>query len=266
MWSVSHDAFHVEIGRPSGPQHALMRSGHASGILEGGGHSASWSLNYETGSPTYRLLPGGLYRGALAPTRPYSPNVDTVLSGSIAIDGATVVVDGVPGQQGHVAGSRQPERWAWAHCSDFLDEEAVLHAITAQGRRGPFTTPYLTFVGVLWQGRWVRLSKVSRRRDFGLGNWRVSLENRRYRLTGRVEAPPRALLRARYDDPDGRPRFCHNSEISSCRLALFERRAGGFEEVALLESRGTTHAEWAGRTAATRVEHAFVEIGGTDPA
>jgi hypothetical protein len=192
--------------------------------------------------------------------------VDTVLSGWIAIDGVALVVDGVRGQQGHLAGSRQPERWAWAHCSDFLDEEAVLHAITAQGRRGPFTTPHLTFVGVLWHGRWVRFSKFSRRREFGLGSWRVSLENRRYRLTGRVEAPTGALLRARYDDPDGEPRFCHNSEISSCRLALFERLAGGFEEVALLESRGTTHAEWAGRTAATRVEHEFVEIGGTDPA
>jgi hypothetical protein len=114
---------------------------------------------------------------------------------------------------------------------------------------------------VRWQGRWIRLSKWSRRRDFGLGSWKVDLENRTFRLTGRIEAPARALLRGRYEDPDGSLRYVHNSEIASCRLALFERRAGGFEEVALLESRGTTHAEWAGRTPASAVEREFTEVG-----
>jgi hypothetical protein len=70
------------------------------------------------------------------------------------------------------------------------------------------------------------------------------------------------MLRARYEDPDGRPRHCHNSEIASCRIALFERRAGGFEEVAVLESRGTTHAEWAGRTPAAAVAREHVEVAG----
>jgi hypothetical protein len=88
---------------------------------------------------------------------------------------------------------------------------------------------------------------------------RLDLESRRYLLTGRIEAPAIALLRARYEDPDGTPRYCHNSAIASCRLALFERRAGGFDEIALLESRGTTHAEWAGRTPAPQVEREFLE-------
>ena len=101
---------------------------------------------------------------------------------------------------------------------------------------------------------------MSRQRDFGLGSWRVRVESRRYRLTGRIEAPARAMIRARYQDPNDTPRYCHNSEIASSRLALFERRAGGFEEVALLESQGTTHAEWAGRTPAPQVEREFAEV------
>jgi hypothetical protein len=124
------------------------------------------------------------------------------------------------------------------------------------------TTPYITYVGVRWEGRWIRLAGVRRKPDFGLGSWRVDLESRRYRLTGRIEAPSIALLRARYEDPDGSARYCHNSEIASCRLALFERRAGGFDEVALLESRGTTHAEWAGLTPASQVEREFVDVSG----
>jgi len=191
-------------------------------------------LEFPTGEPTNRLLPDLLYRGSLAPTKPYSPNPSTRVSGTVTLDGRELRVEGAAAQQGHLAGGRHAERWAWANCSDFEGEEAVVQALTAQGRRGPLTTPYTTFVSVLWQGRWVRLSKVSGKRDFGLGTWRIDLANRRHRLTGRIEAPVAAMIRARYQDPDGVPRFCHNSEIASARLALFERKAGGFEEIALL--------------------------------
>lgn len=253
-WSISTEEFDVRI------QGTFMASGLAEGSIEVGGRSVSWKLEYPTGGDTYQLLPPALYRGQVAPTKPLSPNVDTRVSGWISVDGERAQIDRAPGQQGHLWGERHALRWAWAQCGDFMDEEAVVHALTAQGRRGPLTTPYVTFAGVRWDGRWIRFRRVSRRPDFGLGSWRMDLENRRYRLTGRIEAPASALLRARYEDPDGTPRYCHNSEIASCRLALFERRAGGFDEVALLESRGTTHAEWAGRTPAPQVEREFLEV------
>jgi hypothetical protein len=188
--------------------------------------------------------------------------VDTRVSGTLTIDGERLIVSDAPGQQGHLHGTRHAERWAWAHCADFLDEDAAVQALTAQGRRGPLLTPFVTFVGVRWGDDWLRLSKVGRRKDFGLGTWRIDVGDRRYRLTGRIEAPARALIRARYEDPDGSSRYCHNSEIASCRLVLFERRAWGFDEVALLESNGTTHAEWAGRTPALAVEREHVEVTG----
>lgn len=254
-WSFDTQSFDVRVGNTK------MASGHAGGSVDADGRTVSWQLDWPTGDPTYRLLPAAMYRGGIAPTKPYSPNVDTRISGSITVDGETSRIAGVPGQQGHLIGRAHAERWAWAHCGDFVGEEAVVHALTAQSRRGPLTTPYLTSIGIRWQGRWIRLVKWSRRRDFGLGTWKLDLGNRTFRLAGRIESPPRGMVRARYEDPDGTLRFVHNSEIASCRLALFERRAGGFEEVALLESRGTTHAEWAGRTPAAAVERTFVEVG-----
>jgi Tocopherol cyclase len=256
-WSMSTSAFAVRIGGD-----CFMSSGHAEGAIEGGDRTIRWELGYPTGGETYRLLPRPFYRGALAPTKPLSPNVSTRIEGTVWVDGDAAEIKDAPAQQGHLYGSRHAERWAWAHCAGFDGDESVLvHALTAQSRRGPFTTPFLTSVGVRWEGRWIRLQKLSRRRDFGLGRWKVDVENRRYRLTGRIEAPPRALLRARYEDPDGAERYCHNSEIASARLALFERRAGGFEEVGVFESRGTTHAEWAGRTPAEAVTSEFQEVG-----
>ncbi len=254
-WSRAEGGFGVALDANR------ISSGRAEGSVAGGGHQARWSLEWETGGPTYHMLPPALYRGPLLPTKPLSPNVDTLVSGTVTVDGETTRIAGAHGQQGHLYGSRHAERWAWAHCSDFEDEDAVVQALTAQGRRGPVLTPFLTAIGVRWQGKWIRLMKVNRRSDFRtIGRWNVDVGNRRYRLSGRIEAPIRSLLRARYEDPDGTPRFCHNSEIASCRLALFERKAGGFEEVALLESRGTTHAEWSGRTPAKVVEKEFIEV------
>jgi hypothetical protein len=259
QWSISTRAFDVRIGTNEDAM-SVMTSGHAEGTLRGDGHSVSWSLEYATGGETWRLLPDALYRGSIAPTKPFSPNPRTRFSGTIDVDGRRSTIIDAPGQQGHLFGSRHAERWAWAHCSGFEGEDVVVHALTAQGRRGPLLTPFVTSIGVLWQGRWVRLTKLGRRRDFGLGSWRVDLESRRYRLTGRIEAPARGMIRARYEDPDGTWRHCHNSEIASARLALFERRTGGFEEIALLDSRGTTHAEWAGRTPAAAVAREFIEV------
>ena len=254
---MSTHSFAVRIGGD-----CLMSSGHAEGSIEDGAGTIRWDLDYPTGGETYRLLPDPFYRGGLAPTKPFSPNVDTRITGTVWVDGAAAEIRDAPAQQGHLYGSRHAERWAWAHCASFDGDEAiVVHALTAQGRRGPYTTPFLTSVGVRWQGEWIRLGKLSRRRDFGLGTWKVDVGNRRFRLAGRIEAPVRAMLRARYEDPDGTERYCHNSEIASARLALFERRAGGFEEVGLFESRGTTHAEWAGRTPAAAVASEFWEVG-----
>ncbi|MFN2589338.1 MAG: tocopherol cyclase family protein [Actinomycetota bacterium] len=253
--TIAPDGFDVRIGE------TRFASGRSSGSLEGAGRTARWDLEFATGDDTYRLLPDVLYRGSLAPTKPLSPNVSTAITGMVEVDGEVAELNAVPAQQGHLYGSRHAQRWAWGHCSSFDDEDAVVQALTAQGRRGPITTPFVTSVGIRWEGRWIRLTKVSRRRDFGLGSWRIDVGNRRYRLSGRIEAPAQALLRTRYEDPDGRPRFCHNSEVSSSRLALFERKAGGFEEIALLESRGTTHAEWAGLTPAHDVPHDHVEVG-----
>jgi hypothetical protein len=253
-WKLDRDRFDVVIGD------AEMGSGVAQGSLQGGGHEVRWDLQFSTGDPTYRLLPDRLYRSSIAPTTPFSPNVRTKVRGTVTVDGTTEELGEAPGQQGHLYGSRHAERWAWAQCGAFVDEDAVLHALTAQGRRGPFDTPFFTFVGVQWQGEWTRLSRIRMRRDFDLGRWKIDVSNRRFRLTGRVEAPPDALLRARYIDPSGEPRYCHNSEIASCRLVLFERKARGWQEIALLESKGTTHAEWAGRTPAAAVEREFAEV------
>jgi hypothetical protein len=246
-WATEPDAVEVRAGG------AVFASGRLHGAIEGSGHRAEWDLSFPTGGPTYRLLPGPLYHGGLAPTKPLSPNIDTDFSGTVTVDGQTADVEWMPGQQGHLHGRAHAERWTWAHCSAFQGEGSegtVVHALVAQGRRGPITTPFTTFVGVRWRNRWLRFTRVSRRRDTALGVWRIDLSNDRYRLTGAVAGDPALMVQARYEDPDGTPRWCHNTEVGSSRFVLFERAELGWDAVADLTSEGTTHAEWAGRTPA----------------
>ena len=233
---------------------AEVGPGFLRGTALGGGHEASWDLTFPTGGSSYGLLPDLAARGPLGATAAVVPNSGVLMTGEATIDGDTLSVEDVPGEQWHMFGSRLPERWAWAHCSSFDGEEAVLEGFTGQVRRGPYVTPFLTTIGLRRRGRWMRFTRLRGRRDFSMGYWRIDVADRRFRLTGRVEAPARAMVRAPLESPDGTLRHSHHTATASCRLVLFERRAGGYDEVAVLESRGLAQAEWAGRTAAAAVE------------
>jgi hypothetical protein len=248
--SFAEEGFEVRMGD------GVLRSGRAAGAMAGGGHEVSWDLEFETGGPTFRILPDSVSR--LAPTTPLTPNPDVRFRGTVVADGRTDHLDGAPGQQGHLVGTRHAERWAWASRTD--DDGYAFQALSAQGRRGPLVTPYLTFAAVRVDGRWIRLRGTARRKDWSLGRWRIRLAGRRHRLEGEVRADPKQMVRARYLDPDDTPRWCHNSEVASSLVRLWERRPGGWREVVELASDGTTHAEWVGRTPApgSFVEHAPV--------
>ncbi|HXY71704.1 MAG TPA: tocopherol cyclase family protein [Actinomycetota bacterium] len=228
--------------------------GFARGGAAGAGHRLEWDLAFETGEPTYTLLPGTAGRGLLGELAAVVPNVDTAVSGTVTADGEALQVTAARGQQGHVSGRYHAERWVWAHCSGFDDGDTIVEAVTGQIRRGPFVTPFVTSIGVRREGRWIRLVRPAGLRDFSMGRWRIDLTDRRFRITGRIEAPSHALVQARLEGPDGVPRYCHHSDIGSCRLALFERRSGGFDQIAMLEAKGTVQAEWVGRTPSSAVE------------
>ncbi|HYU59113.1 MAG TPA: tocopherol cyclase family protein, partial [Actinomycetota bacterium] len=226
-----------------------------------------WDLDFGIGDPTYRILPDALYRSSLAPTKPFVPNPDARFSGTLEVDGETVRLEGAPGQQGHLHGERHAERWAWVHASGFEGADGVvLEGLSAQGRRGPLRTPHTTFVGLRWGGEWLRFGRASRRRGWDLGRWRIDLASRSHHLFGTVTAGAGTLVRARYEDPDGTERFCHNSTVASVHLTLLEKTTGGYEELANLVADGTAQAEWAGRTPAPAATAVHQPIDEPEPA
>ena len=257
-------AIHPAPGFTLGGPDRYLRSGESEigpgfvrGSAKGAGRRLEWDLSLTTGEPTYALLPEGAARGPFGAVAALVPNVDTVVSGRVIADGQVREIEGGRGQQGHAFGRRLAERWVRAHCRGFDDGETIVEAVTGQVRRGPFLTPFLTSIGVRWEGRWIRLLRAGPR-DFSMGRWLVDVTDRRYRLTGRIEAPSYGLVQARLEGADGVPRYCHHTDVGSCRLALFERRPGGFDQIAMLEAKGTVQAEWTGRTPSSTVERLAV--------
>ncbi len=237
---------------------AEFGSGVSRGSLRGVGRQVRWDLLWDGRGGGPRLLPPALYRGSLAPTRLSTPVPEAPISGRIEVDDAEVEIDGFLGSQGHVEGSRHAERWAWMSAGH--ERGFLLQALSLQARRGPWLTPFLTFAALRIDERWVRFRHATRRRPWELGRWRLRLSSRSLRVEGSVTAPQETMVRARYLDPDDTPRWCHHSAVGSSRFLVWERRAGGWQEVAELASDGSTHAEWAGRTAAPVPMAEHVEV------
>ena len=246
---------------PDGPLFGDDRATFGDGVARGdmpGERDIRWDLRWAPGDESIRILPRAFYLGSVVPTRPDTPEPTPVIEGEVHVDGERVGIEGFSGHHGHVEGTRHGERWAWAQAA--FEGGHAIQVLSAQGRRGPFHTPFLTFGLLRVGGSWVRV-RGPRGRTWGLGTWAITLRSNDLRVEGRVTAPHRDLLRTRYLDPDGTPRWCHHTDVASSRFLVWERGQGGWDQRAELVSDGTTHAEWAGRTPAMAVEREHREVG-----
>ena len=74
--------------------------------------------------------------------------------GRLSVDGKEWVVEGWPGMQGHNWGRAHSERYAWAHCCAFEGRpESWFEGFSAKIRLGPVTTPFLTMLSLVHEGR-----------------------------------------------------------------------------------------------------------------
>jgi hypothetical protein len=92
---------------------------------------------------------------------------------------------------------------------------------------------------------------------FGLTNWRFEARDGSRKIVGTVEAPREALVGVTYQDPDGQPAYCYNSEVASMQLEVWDRTgrgAAGWELRDSLVSDGRAHFEYAQRDPVPGVE------------
>jgi len=241
-----------------------LTSGSASGALAGDGHAASWELTWTPAPTVHRQLPDVMYaRGGVGETTVCSPNVLVPMSGTITVDGETVRLAGDAGGQTHLWGGKHAFAWAWGRCTFRDRPDAVVEALTTRLRRRGVTLPPLTIVSVRLGDELIAMNQfrhtVLNRGSWDTGRFAFRARNASTRISCELAARPEDMIVAPYEDPDGEPSYCANTEAGVGRMTIWRRRGLRWVEEATLT--GRAHFEVGGRTrdAAVTKDHVRVE-------
>lgn len=193
----------VELG-PAG-----LGDREARGAVDG----AAWELRFEPLLPPFDHV-HPLVR-PLARSRVVLSNPALEVSGFVEVGGVRHDLDGAPGHQAHVWGSRHADRFGWAHAT--LPGRRWVEALTAK-------VPGLPELS-LWATERERASS-----PLALLRTRAELSPTRWRIGPfTVEAEPEDFVGVTYRDPDGTPLYCYHTERACLSGRGVEARDAAFE-------------------------------------
>lgn len=232
----------------------------------GGFEDVSWDLRWTPTEHAYEPVHPILRRSGVPKTLLVLPHADLSVEGVVGFAGERIELSGARGGQAHLWGTKHAGAWAWVHCNDFstLDGDPV-PGVFVDGvsvmlpRLGRELGPSTPVVGRV-EGRDFASTSPARvlrnASTFALTGWRFEAVDGAHKLIGEVDADRRQLAGVTYEDPDGEPAYCYNSETASMRLHVYERvrRVGGWAHRRTLLAPGRAHFEYAQRVAVPGVE------------
>ncbi|MBC7794730.1 MAG: hypothetical protein H7Z43_13585 [Clostridia bacterium] len=239
------DRIALDPERPgAGIGESAIEDGASNGIVRGDGFMLTWNLKVERLADTYLPLPSQrLYRGSLFSTKFVSSTPLASVTGTVEVwtsfhhqsqhtrDSSENLtrVEGWTGVVGHTWGSAYPERFAWAHCSQFDQApEAFFELYSAEVKLGGIIGPIPTTFGRLVVGdevfrfdtfRTQRTAKSS----YGPQRWVFSLDGADGSLEGRIEASDDVSYGMIVDAPNGTASNNAISPMADVTLALRPR-------------------------------------------
>jgi hypothetical protein len=246
------EPFRLEIGSAW-----LNDEGAAGAIDQDGGTRCEWELDWTPRLPAYGHV-HPLLRATLAKTILFLPHPDIEISGTIGIGERRISLSRARGGQAHLWGSKHAQKWAWAHCNDFVDVAGDRRADTFVdgvsvfvhrfGRTLGPNTPVVARVGGRDLLSTRPLAVARNPSSFDLDSWRFEARTPRRKLVGTVAARQEDLIGVTYQDPDGEAAYCYNTEVAGMRIEVHERPLGGrWRKVDELHCDGRAHFEYAQR-------------------
>jgi hypothetical protein len=259
--AYQEDPFRLDLGGAVLQHHGLQ------GTLSGDAHEVSWDLGFKPSSFTHRHLPDVVYNTGFADTRVLSPNLMVYLTGQVTVDGQRYDFDAQPGGQTHLWGRKHAHAHAWSHCSAFREDgTACLETLSLRLKRLGLVTPTMTLLS-LYLGSEVYHFRAFRKLPRTRGSWETGLYKfravgNRVKIEGEMRCRPEDLIQAPYVDPDGEPRFCHNTEVADASVTVWTRRSLGspFKSVARLTSHGAAHFEYVSHSPDGHVSRRHVSV------
>ncbi len=232
-----------------------LEAGRMSGSLNAGDVSVTWDLDYESVTDPLEFLPEVLYKASRTRSRLVIPHPFLLIGGKIQIHDCQFVLNGDPGLQGHVWGTRFADEWIWFHCCSFAETEgnlvpAYVTGITAQQRiLGRLHLRPLSCGHLVWHERHLPIQPALRwpARWQGPWEWQGNLADEDISVT--LSVPWQDMVLAEYEDPAGHRLFCHHTDRADCTVTFRTPR----QPARSFHSAGMTHLEIGSRDIDPRV-------------
>ena len=192
-------------------------------------HTFQWALDYSGHEPPLLLLPEPFYERGFPKAKALVGTPNAVYTGTLAVDGHTIPIDGWRGSQNHNWGSRHTDSYAWGQVAGFDNApDAFFECSTAQIKLGPFWSPRLTLVVLRDEGGELALNGlVQAVRAFGIFDfftWRIDTQSSQGHISGLIHAPASAFVGLSYRNPPGGSKTCLNTKLASAEITV--RRPG----------------------------------------
>ncbi len=124
----------------------------------------------------------------------------------------------------------------------------MFEAVAASSSIGPLPIPSVSFIYLSYGGEDISFGDLRwalrARSTYELPSWAFSARNAKWKVVGAARASVDRFIQARYDDPDGVPHFCANTEVADLALELYGLRSGRWRHVQSLSSLKGAHLEF----------------------
>jgi hypothetical protein len=200
--------------------------------LHGSAGVLSWALRYSGHARPVLLLPAKLYRGGFPKAKSLVALPLARYTGSYAVGGREIDVDGWTGSQNHNWGRQHTDRYAFGQVAGFDGEpETFLEVATAKAKlAGPIATPWVTTLVLRHRDRehsLVALRQARKARaSYGYFHWDFASSDPAVEISGRISADRDAFVGLRYDNPPGGIKHCLNTKIGRADLVVRDRQTG----------------------------------------
>ncbi len=254
QFSVSAAPFRVRMGPNT------LESGRMTGMINAGGTPVTWDLVYESVTDPLQNLPDVFYNTRWTRSKFLTPHPFLMIGGKIQVGDHSFILNGDPGQQGHIWGRRHADEWTWFHCSSFIEQggdpvAGYVTGITAQQRfAGGLALPPLNFGHLVWKDRHLQIRPATpwSERWKGIWEWNGSTEDEDVKVT--LSIPWKEMVLAPYEDPAGHSILCHHTDLADCVLHFRAPR----QPPRVFRSTGKAHLEIGSRSADTRVQRKVI--------
>lgn len=220
---------------------------------------ARWELRFAPSDLSLQHVHPALVRARAAQTILTLPQADLQIEGTVEFGRERLELQGARGGQAHLWGTKHARNWAWVHCNDLVRADgspaegdlvdAVSVVVNRFGRDVGPSTPVVGRIGGSSFASRSPLRVLTNASTYALTGWRFEAIDGSRKLVGEVDGARELMAGVTYEDPDGEPAYCYNSEVASIRIQVWHRarQVGGWRLHETLHSSGRAHFEYGQR-------------------